>query len=247
MDVQRFNQLLLEQCKSEDQVCLELNIDPKSLRGWRDGTISPRRTSIEKVIDYFGVPVFELFPEYGTPRSSAFAEISNAWAHRSDSPKDFWWKFFEEAERQIDLLGYAMQFFHEDHRDFVNLLKKKSQEECRIRIVMADPQSDAAKGRDQEEGLRGGLVARIRTSLTYFEPVIGMSNIEIRLQSFPMYNSIFRFDDDMLVTPHLYHEPGRLAPLFHFRLGEREGLFKTYLDSFEKVFTNCKPVRVTFG
>lgn len=247
MDVQRFDQLLLEMGMSQDKFCVELEIEPKSLRGWRDGTVRPRAASMTKVAEHFGVQLFEIFPEYGTPKSLAFAEVSNAWAHRCDSPKDFWWQFFEEAEDQIDLLGYAMQFLHEDHKDFVALLRDKAQNGCRIRIVMADPQSVAAKDRDQEEGLRGGLIARIGTSLTYFEPVIGVSNIEIRSQGFPMYNSIFRFDDDMLVTPHLYHKPGRLAPLFHLHSGEGDGIFNTYLGSFEEVFTDCKPVRVTFG
>jgi transcriptional regulator with XRE-family HTH domain len=246
MNTQQFQGLLSQTGMSKEQFCSKCGIDVKSINGWIDGSIAPRPASKKRVADALGVPVGELFPEDRVNTTAAYGEIVNVWAHRSESPKDLWWKLFEGAEEYVDLLGYAMQFFHEDHKDFVALLKDKANDGCQVRIIMADPQSSAANERDHEEDSRGGLVARIQRSLKLFEPVIGTANIDIRLQSYPMYNSIFRFDGEMLVTPHLCHDPGWLAPLFHVRQGSEEGIFQRYLESFDYVFDTSRAIRLSF-
>ncbi len=231
---------------SAAQLAERVQVDPKTVNNWINHGSIPRRETQMKVANILNCQIHDLWPDQAPPESYALSEMVNAWGHRSESPKDFWWQFFEEAEYQIDLLGYAMQFLHEDHKDFVALLKDKAKGGCQVRIIMADPQSSAANERDHEEDLRGGLIARIGTSLTYFRPVIGTANIEIRLQSYPMYNSIFRFDGEMLITPHLCHDPGRLAPLFHVRQRSEEGIFQRYLESFNYVFETSRATRPSF-
>jgi hypothetical protein len=53
---------------------------------------------------------------------------------------------------------------------------------------------------------------RIRTALQYLAPLRDCDGVEIRLHATPMYNSPFRFDDDMFVTPHLYGPPAVVGP-----------------------------------
>ena len=231
---------------SAAQLHKRVSVSSKTVNNWINHGSIPRRETQIKVANLLDCPIHDLWSDQAPPASYALSEIVSVWAHRSESPKDLWWKLFEGAEEYVDLLGYAMQFLHEDHKDFVTLLEDKVREGCRVRIIMADPQSSAANERDHEEDLRGGLIARIKTSLTYFEPVIGTANIEIRLQSYPMYNSIFRFDGEMLVTTHLCHDPGRLAPLFHVRQGPKEGIFQRYLESFNYVFETSRAIRPSF-
>jgi transcriptional regulator with XRE-family HTH domain len=231
---------------SAAQLAKQVFVNPKTVNNWINRGAIPRRETQMAVVKILGCQIHDLWADQAPPISYALSEIVNAWGHRCESPKDLWWKLFEGAEEYVDLLGYAMQFFHEDHKDFVALLKDKANDGCQVRIIMADPQSSAANERDHEEDLRGGLIARIKTSLTYFEPVIGLADIEIRLQSYPMYNSIFRFDGEMLVTPHLCHDPGRLAPLFHVRQGSEEGIFQRYLESFDYVFETSRAIRPSF-
>jgi len=231
---------------SAAQLAKQVLVDPKTVNNWINHGSIPRRETQMAVAKILGCQIHDLWSDQAPPTSYALSEIVNAWGHRCESPKDFWWGLFEDAKTHVELLGYAMQFLHEDHKDFVTLLKDKASDGCQVRIIMADPQSSAASDRDHEEDLRGGLIARIKTSLTYFEPVIGTANIEIRLQSFPMYNSIFRFDGEMLVTPHLCHDPGRLAPLLHVRQGSEEGIFQRYLESFDYVFEASRAIRPSF-
>ena len=113
-----------------------------------------------------------------------------------------------------------------------------------MRIVLADPDARTTKDRDKEENLNGGLVYRIRTSLKYLEPLKD-SRAELRLQSIPMYNSIFRFDHDMLFTPHLFARPGKEVPLYHFRRVGDGGTFDQYLAHFEGVWEHSRPLWAT--
>jgi hypothetical protein len=40
------------------------------------------------------------------------------------------------------------------------------------------------------------------------EPLRGCDGLELRYQDVPLYDSVFRFDDEMFVTPHLYGTQG---------------------------------------
>lgn len=225
----------------------DVRVSPKAVDNWVNKGVTPRRETQIAVAKKLQCEIRDLWPNQVQAATPAMMEIANVWSHRSDSPKDFWWQFFESATEYIDLLGYAIQFLHEEHKDFVDLLKDKAAAGCSIRIILADPRSQMANDRDVEEGLNGGLIARIGTSLTYLRPLIGTPNVELRLQTIPMYNSIFRFDDNMLVTPHLHTKPGRLAPLFHFRRKVDDGIFDTYAGSFDEVFSDSKPAKVAYA
>jgi hypothetical protein len=118
-----------------------------------------------------------------------------------------------DAKRQIDLLAYAMLFLPETHPRLFDLLRGKAAAGCQVRIAMVDPASEQVAERDAEEGLNGGLVARVRTSIHFFaEGLADCDGIDLRTYAAPLYNSLLRFDDEMFVTPHLYATTGYRAP-----------------------------------
>jgi hypothetical protein len=51
-----------------------------------------------------------------------------------------------------------------------------------------------------------------------------------------LYNSIFWFDDDMLVVTHAYGVPANFAPALHLRRLSSGTLFQTYARSFDRVW-----------
>ncbi len=118
----------------------------------------------------------------------------------------------------------------------------KCQQGVRVRIAVADPNSEYVARRDEEEGEAITLVARIQSSLAAFSPLLGNENADLRFQDAPLYNSIFRFDDQMLVTPHLYGTPGRAAPVLHLvRLGP-SGIFSRFSAHFEAIWSDSRPI-----
>jgi transcriptional regulator with XRE-family HTH domain len=176
------------------------------------------------------------------PAASATAEIVNAYAHRSDVPAELWWDLLCGATRHIDFQAYALLHVPENHPRLIDLLREKASAGCDVRIAVADPDCANVADRDAEEGLGGALSARIRIALRYLEPLRDCPDAELRMHSVPMYNSVFRFDDDMFVTPHVYGRPGRLAPLLHLRRRREDGIFDNYLTHLEDVWATALPL-----
>jgi len=135
-----------------------------------------------------------------------------------------------------------MQFLPEQHSRLESLLQEKAANGCKIRIALADPTSAVVQMRDEEEQLGGTLPARIRTTLYHFRGLNNLAGIEMRYHSTIMYNSVFRFDNEMFVTPHLYGLHGSKAPLLHLRCLGSSGLFVNFAAHFEAVWNTAKPL-----
>jgi hypothetical protein len=76
------------------------------------------------------------------------------------------------------------------------------------------------------------LTARITYRLVPSTPLLGTPGIEFRFHATTLYNSIFRFDDQMIVNNHVYGVPGAHAPALHVRKLGAGDLFDTYARSF---------------
>lgn len=153
-----------------------------------------------------------------------------------------WWALFVQAQEHIDLLANAMLFIPEQHAGLIPLLKEKGATSCKVRIAFADPICEMVRIRDEEEGLGGTLPGRIKNCLYHFQSLLGHPGIEIHYHSTPLYNSLFRFDNEMFVTPHLYSLHGSKAPLLHLRRLEEDGLFDNFVSHFEAVWKTTVPV-----
>jgi hypothetical protein len=80
------------------------------------------------------------------------------------------------------------------------------------------------------------------TTLDHFRPLFGVDGVEFRFYQTPMYNSVFRGDDQMLVTPHMFGLKGYKAPLFHFQRRLDNGIFDNYVDHFERTWAVAIPM-----
>jgi hypothetical protein len=78
-------------------------------------------------------------------------------------------------------------------------------------------------------------------SLTYYRELATTDGCEIRLHDTTLYNSLFRYDDEILVNTHLYGEPASLNPTFHFRKLDDGTYFEHYATCFERVWVTALP------
>jgi len=83
--------------------------------------------------------------------------------------------------------------------------------------------------------------------LLYFtyQPLAISGGAQIRVHGTTLYNSIYRFDDTMLVNTHVYGCNAYSAPVLHLRHIVKGGLFDTYLESFESVWALSTPAPFT--
>jgi hypothetical protein len=219
-------------------------VDPKTVQRWLGGRIphARHRWKIAKLLKEREDYLWPTDENQGATGAAQTAEIVAAYAHRAHVPPSAWWNLFTRAERQIDLLGFAMLFLPEQQPGLVDLLKEKAANSCQVRIAIADPTCLYVRERDREEQLGGTLPARIQTTLYQFRDLYNHTNIQIHLHRTPMYNSVFRFDDEMFVTTHLYGLHGSKAPLFHLRRLGPHGIFANFAAHFENLWATTTPV-----
>lgn len=219
-------------------------VDPKTVQRWLHGR-TPHARHRWKIADLLHQREDILWPSITnktTTNAICTLEIIAAYAHRADIPASAWWQLFEQAKEGIDLLGYAMLFIPEQNAGLVNLFKEKALSGCKIRIALANPTCDAVRLRDEEEQLEGTLPGRIRNSLYHFRTIRSTPGIDIRYHSTILYNSLFRSDNDMFVTPHLYGLHGSKAPLLHLHRIGNDGIFTNFVLHFEQVWKTTKSI-----
>jgi len=61
-------------------------------------------------------------------------------------------------------------------------------------------------------------------------------SVDFRLQSETLYNSIFAYDDEMLINQHVYGMYGYMAPVLHLHHMDGGDFFDMYLRSFDRVW-----------
>ncbi|MFE9426008.1 hypothetical protein ACFYNO_23955 [Kitasatospora sp. NPDC006697] len=93
------------------------------------------------------------------------------------------------------------------------------------------------------------MSTRIRITLENLHALKGLAGLEARFSS-PEDSvnhvslSVFRFDDQLLVTPHLARLVGHDSPLLHLRKHESGGMFDRFAEHAEELWTRGVPVTV---
>jgi transcriptional regulator with XRE-family HTH domain len=244
MSNERLRQAMARTGLSIEAAARKTGVDPKTVQRWLSGRVPhPRhRWALCEAVSENEEYLWPGAGSVATAGSSAGAELVAGYAFRSELDPAHWWNLITGADRQIDLLGYTLYFLPQQHPTFVRTLIDACTEGCRVRICIADPAADQVRLRDEEEQEPITIAARISSSLKALEPLFETKGADIRYQRAPLYNSVFRFDDEMLVTPHLYATPGHAAPLMQLRRLGPNGLFSRFSAHFEAIWADSTPV-----
>lgn len=240
----RLRAALTRAALTNEDLARHAEVDPKTVAKWLNGRVPhPRhRWAVAKLV---GEDEEFLWPDVRRPIPDglgAAAEIVAAYPYRGVVEAARWRRLIEHGERQIDILGYTLYFLPQLVPELTDLLLEKCNQGCQLRMVLADPDCEQVKLRDAEEQEPITLTARIETSLRAYEPLQKCPNADIRYQTAPLYNSVYRFDDEMFVTPHLYATPGHSAPLFHLRRLGPNGMFSRFASHFEGLWSDTHPI-----
>ena len=231
-----------------ESVARKVGVDPKTVQRWLGGRL-PHPRHRWKLCDILGQSEQYLWPQVLLGASGVLhtSEIVSAYAHRADAPSQLWTGMLEGVRRNIDLLGYSMPFFPEQHSRLAQILQEKCASGLVVRIALADPESAEVAARDDLERLGGTLPSRIRATVVHLESLFSTTGVEIRFHSVPLYNAVYRFDDQMLVTPYLYRLHGYQHPLLHIKRLGPAGIFEAYAQQFEAIWTESRPVEALNG
>lgn len=220
--------------------------DPKTVARWISTGRVPHRRNAQAVAETLGVDACHLWPSLtggaeGTDESAS--DLIAVHRQRSDVPIDVWRTMFATAEESIDVLVYAALFLHEQISDWHQLLKDRSGQGVRVRVLIADPDCDAVRVRGEEERFGHGIESRCRLAAMHYQPLRDISGIDVGLHSTTLYNSVYRADDHMFVNTHLYGVNAYGNPLFSLRRAGFGGLFDAYAASVDAVWRTAHPLK----
>jgi hypothetical protein len=217
-------------------------VDPKTVQRWVTQGRSPHRTTATRVAKLLDVPLTWLWPELeGTEKGEGAGEVVNLYAHRSQVPRQCWLDLVVRARKRIDFLTYASLFMPEENPESVDILKYKAGSGVHVRLALGDPDSVEVALRGREEGMPQGIPGRVRMALAYYRPLLGVPGVTFHLHRTTLYNSIYRFDDDMMVNQHAYGTYGYMAPILHLKRVDGGELFSLYERSFELAWRESFP------
>jgi transcriptional regulator with XRE-family HTH domain len=230
------------------QVASDLQVDPKTVDRWITQARIPYPRHRYRLAAALGASETYLWPdavviedEPEEVEDPDDAEIVHVYPHRSTVPMDLWQRLLHRAVKRIDILVYSGLFLPEQHPHLVTVLREKANAGTRIRLLLGDPDCAAVKERGEDEGVGDVIAAKIRNAHAHYQPLVAHPDIPVRVHRTTLYTSIFQFDEEMLVNPHVYGLPAAHAPVLHLRRRHLGDLFETYIKSFERVWQDAEP------
>ncbi|MFD4635104.1 XRE family transcriptional regulator [Streptomyces sp. NPDC058284] len=223
----------------------QVEVDPKSVERWVNLGRIPRRATALQAAKALGEDVHALWPalRQARPARAISPELVALYEQRADIPVSTFTDLMAQARERIDILVYAAVFLHEAYPRLNELLTERAAEGCIVRIAIGDPDSDNVQARGQEERFGHGIESRCRLALMHYKPLADTPGIEVRTHSTTLYNSLYRADDQQLVNAHVWGVNAYAAPVWHLRRHETDGMFSTYAESFDAVWTTATPVQ----
>lgn len=179
-----------------------------------------------------------LWPEAVDKGFLAGAELLATYPRRSDVPRHLWTELLRQTTRNVDYLAFAGPLLAEKHPNWIPLLSSRAEAGARVRLLLGDPHGHHLASRDSDE-IGGGVAGRVAAVLSYYRPLAG--RIAIRMHDTPLYNSIYRFDDNMIVNTHVYGILAAYTPTMHLRWLDG-AYFDTYLESIQRVWASARPL-----
>ena len=221
-----------------------VGVDVKTVNRWLTGRIPHQRTRLA-VADALGETEADLWPQARpdhAPGAEATAEVVGAYAHRADIPHHLW---TSPARRR-----------HQTDRPARLRLPVRAGTAARHHATASPtrpPTAPASGSRSPTPTARTSpnatpwnrsaapCPAASATPSTSSNPSTTCPACEIGLHTVHLYNSVFRFDHQMIVTPHLYRARGYQHPALHLRELSPHGIFASYADQFEQIWQTTTP------
>lgn len=168
-------------------------------------------------------------------------ELVHAYPYRSACPSTVWAELIAGATEQIFMAGYTNYFVWLEQPAFVDTLRKKIDAGCRVRFLLGDPDGEVTRQREAIEEVALNVSTRVRITLEHLERLRHTDGLETRFSSPQdavnhVSLSVFRFDEQALVTPHLARLVGHDSPLLHLRRQGDDGMFDRFAEHAEELW-----------
>ncbi|MET9292287.1 XRE family transcriptional regulator [Streptomyces sp. NPDC003077] len=240
---ERLRSALVQRGLTVEAMAEACSVDQKTASRWVSGRV-PHRRHRWTVANLLSVDEAYLWPENGQGvqrLGPVRSELVDTFPNRASVPRDVWLSLLLGAMKQIDVLVFSGTFFAQTNPHIARMLRERAEAGVRVRLCFGDPSGEAVSVRGREEGIGDTLAAKIRASLTYYRDLVGHPGCEVRLHDTTLYNSLFRYDDHLMVNPHIWGQPASANPILQLRNTDGGEWFQRYGDSFEAVWASARP------
>ncbi len=155
-------------------------------------------------------------------KTGADREIVTFYPFRSACPKSVWTELIRKSQSELYFAGYTNYFLWLEQPPLGRTLQRKAEQGCRVRFLVGDPESEVTRRREEIEGVSLTVPTRIKVTLDELQKING--SFEGRLSDEHIAVSVFRFDEQMLVSLHLADLVGHNSPTLHLRRRQDDGL-----------------------
>ncbi|PKW14147.1 helix-turn-helix domain-containing protein [Saccharopolyspora spinosa] len=225
------------------EVAQHTGVDEKTAEQWITRERVPHRRTRQKVADLVKTAEVQLWPSLANDlytRPNEETELVHLYQSRSSVPYALWNELIAGVQERMEVLVFSGQFLVEQH-DILPIIKRKAEEGAVFRFAVGDEKSEAVIQRAVEEGTTGGLEGRIQMMRRYLSKVAGLPNVEVRTHGTILYNSLYRFDDQLLVNGHAFGALAGENPVMHLRRVPGSSMWEHYMRSFERVWQEATP------
>ncbi|MFI2199911.1 helix-turn-helix domain-containing protein [Streptomyces sp. NPDC020192] len=235
---------------SPRQLAYRVGVSPKQVERWvSNEALTPHARNREDAARALGVDEEMIWPQVVKDRikTGSDREIIHSYPYRSAAPSVLWAELTGAATREIFLSGYTNYFFFTSVPAFADLLRRKVESGVRVRFLLGDPEGEVTRQREAIEDTALSVSTRIRITIEHLERLGPLEGLKTRYSAPEdavnhVSLSVFRFDDDALVTPHLARLVGHDSPLLHMRRQGEGGMFDRFRDHAEELWSRGTPV-----
>ncbi|MEU8896211.1 DUF5919 domain-containing protein [Nocardia sp. NPDC048505] len=237
----RLQSVLLQRGVRPERLAEVCGVGPKTVGRWLGGRV-PHPKHRHHVAHHLRVEEDFLWPPVPeTPPVPRNAELVATYPNRAEVPREVWLSLLRDATEQVDVLIFSGTFFVQTNPQVVRMLAECAARGARVRLCFGNPCGQAVVTRGHEEGIGDTLAAKVRASLTYYRSLLATERCEIRLHDTTLYNSLFRYDENLLVNPHIWGQPASANPVLQLRRVDEAGWFDSYTESFDAIWADAQP------
>ncbi|WP_328755038.1 helix-turn-helix domain-containing protein [Streptomyces sp. NBC_00269] len=232
------------------QLAAKVGVSGKTVERWvNDSDLIPHPRNREDTCKALGVDEEVIWPKAVKERikTGGDREIVHSYPYRSACPSTVWAELTETSSEELFFAGYTNYFLWTQVPDFPGILRRKSEQGCRIRFLLGDPNGEVTRQREEIEDVAFTVSTRVRMTLENLEKLGPLPGMEARFSSAEdavnhVSLSVFRFDSEALVTPHLARLVGHDSPLLHLHRISDGGMFSRFADHAEELWSRGVPV-----
>lgn len=230
---------------TDGKLAAVVGVDVKTVSRWKT---DPRRVPHARhrwaTADALGVEESVLWPDAvkQTIKTGVDREVVAVYSRRADCPTSVWRRLLTNATETLTFAGYTNYFLWLQHPQLPAVLQRKAQRGATVRFLLGDPDSEVTRRRERIEAVPLTVGVRIQTTLAELEHLRAEPGIEARFSDAHIAMSVFIFDREAMVTPHLSSQVGHDSPLLHLRRRQDDGLFDRFAWHVNDLWAQARPV-----